>query len=89
MEKIKQLFSILRKQTPQTYVAFAVLPFCWQRMAGNDWELICTTFSIARETGILYALPYILGCVFVTLVTLATLGAVLHLRSKHSTSLGA
>jgi hypothetical protein len=89
MDKIKKLLSILRKQTPKTYVAFAVLPFCWQRMAGNDWDLICTTFSITREIGILHALPYILGCVFVTLVTLAALGVILHLRSKQLTALSA
>lgn len=82
MHKIKQLFRILRNQTPQAYALFAIFPFCWHRMADKDWDLILATFSITREIGILHALPYILGCALVTLVTLATAGLILHLNHK-------
>jgi hypothetical protein len=82
MDKIKQLFRILRNQTPQAYALFAIFPFCWQRMADKDWDLILATFSITREIGILHALPYILGCALVTFVTMATAGLILHLKYK-------
>lgn len=82
MDKIKQLFRVLRNQTPQAYALFAIFPFCWQRMADKDWDLILATFSITREIGILHALHYILGCALVTFVTVATAGLILHLKNK-------
>jgi hypothetical protein len=86
MESFKQMLKAFRTQTPQAIVALLVLPFCWQQMAGKDWDLICVTVAMARDSGLAPALPYILGCAAATLVTLFTAVVIIYLKSKHPTA---